>query len=230
MNDQIKKVLWGLVFIILAALLTLDAFEIWHFNIFFKGWWTFFIMIPCFIGILTDHRKRDYIIGFLVGLALFIGYQEIIDSKILGKLVLPAILLIVGISIIWPAKSKKKIINLKINNKKYINSDSKYTTVFSSREVDFSNNEFHGADFDVVFGNINIDLENALINQDVVLDCNVVFASLTIRLPKNVNIVIEPDIVFGRIKDKRSQNVEINNYEHSLYINGDCAFGSIILL
>lgn len=230
MNEQIKRYLWGLVFIVLASLLILDAFEVWHFNIFFKGWWTFLIMIPCFIGILTDKQKRGNIIGFSIGLALFLSYQDVIKEKVLGKLLLPAILLIIGISIIWPSKSKKKIIDIKINNQNYAESDSKFTTLFSSRDVDFSNQEFKGADFDVVFGNANVNLENAIINQDVILECDVVFSSFTIKVPKNVNVIIEPDIVFGRINDKRSQKLATTNYEHSLYINGDCAFGSIILL
>lgn len=228
--ENMKRYLWGLVFIGLAVLLMLDAFEFLHFNLFFKGWWTFFIMIPCFIGIITDEHKKGSIIGFAIGLALFLSYQDIFKQRVLGKLLIPVILLIVGVSIIWPSKSKKKILNIKINNKNYAERDLEFSTFFSNREINFGNQEFHGAEVEVAFGNVTLNLDEAIINNDVVLDCDVAFGSVTIKVPRNVNVVVESEVVFGRLNDKRPQKLEATNYAYSLYIAGDCAFGSIILI
>lgn len=230
MKDNMKRYLWGLVFIGLAVLLILDAFEILHFNLFFRGWWTFFIMIPCFIGIITDEHKKGSIIGFAIGLALFLSYQDIIKERVLGKLLIPVILLIIGVSIIWPSKSKKKIINIKINNKNYAESDLEFNTFFSNRKVNFDNQEFKGAEVEVAFGSVIIDLEEAIINQDAILDCDVAFGSVTIKVPQNINVVVESEVVCGKLNDKRPQRLETTNYEKTLYIDGDCAFGSINLL
>lgn len=229
MSEKMRRYLWGLVFIGLAGLLILDAFDVLHFNLFFKGWWTFIIMIPCFIGILTDEQKKGSLIGFAIGLALFLSYQDIIKEKVLGKLLIPAILLIIGISIIWPSKSKKKIINIKINNKNSDN-DLEFSSIFSNREVNFNHQEFNGANVEVAFGNVKVNLDEAIINQDVYLDCDVAFGSVTIQVRKNVNVIIESQGVFGGVNDKRPQKSETTNFEHSLYIDGEFAFGSITLI
>ena len=42
--------LWGLFFIALGLIIGLNAMGITHINIFFSGWWTLFIIVPCFIG------------------------------------------------------------------------------------------------------------------------------------------------------------------------------------
>ena len=53
-----KSIMWGLVLITLGIIIGLNAFEIINVDIFFDGWWTLFIIVPCFIGIITEKDKR----------------------------------------------------------------------------------------------------------------------------------------------------------------------------
>lgn len=51
------NILWGLVFILLGLIIGLNALGYTQINLFFRGWWTLFIIIPCFIGIFRDNSK-----------------------------------------------------------------------------------------------------------------------------------------------------------------------------
>ena len=44
------NVLWGLVFIAIGIIIGLNSMGVTRINIFFSGWWTLFIIVPCFIG------------------------------------------------------------------------------------------------------------------------------------------------------------------------------------
>ena len=50
--NKLTKILWGIVFIAIG--IGLNALEITSINIFFKGWWTLFIIIPCLIGLFDS--------------------------------------------------------------------------------------------------------------------------------------------------------------------------------
>ena len=44
---NLTSVIWGLVFIIVGVIFGLNTLNITDINIFFDGWWTLFIIIPC---------------------------------------------------------------------------------------------------------------------------------------------------------------------------------------
>ena len=48
---KLSNILWGIVLIILGVIIGLNALDITHIDIFFKGWWTFLIIIPCFTNV-----------------------------------------------------------------------------------------------------------------------------------------------------------------------------------
>ena len=56
-----KNILWGLVLIVLGILLGGKALGLWNINVFFKGWWTLFIIVPSFIGLFDEDDKTKII-------------------------------------------------------------------------------------------------------------------------------------------------------------------------
>ena len=87
-----------------------NALGITNINIFFDGWWTLFIIVPCFIGLFKEREKTGNIIGLLIGIALLLCCQDILDFDMIWKLALPVVLIIIGISFIF-----KDTFNHKIN-------------------------------------------------------------------------------------------------------------------
>ena len=95
------NVLWGIILIIIGLIIGGNALGITNINIFFDGWWTLFIIIPCFIGLLKEDEKTGNLIGLLIGVALLLACQDILDFDLIWKLAFPAILVAIGLSIIF---------------------------------------------------------------------------------------------------------------------------------
>ena len=54
MKKTLTNFLWGLFFIIIGIGFLGEALNLWNFELFFPGWWTLFIIIPCF-GFLNSN-------------------------------------------------------------------------------------------------------------------------------------------------------------------------------
>ena len=211
------NILWGLVFIIVGLILAGNALGITNINIFFDGWWTLFIIIPCFIGLFKENEKTGNIIGLLIGIALLLCCQNYLDFDTIWKLLVPAILVAIGISFIF-----KDTINSKLNKEiKKLNENKKgqneYCATFAGQDVRFDNEEFKGTDLTAVFGGVKCDLRKAIINEDTVINCSAIFGGIEIFIPENVNIKIKSTPIFGGVSDKA---VHANKEAvHTIYIN-----------
>ena len=101
-----KKFLWGIVFIIIGILIGADVLGLINFNLFFKGWWTLVVIIPCLIGLLTEKDKVGNATFLTVGLILLLREQGIINFDVLVKLIVPVSLIAYGLYML--SKSFKK--------------------------------------------------------------------------------------------------------------------------
>ena len=220
-----KNILWGIVLVIIGVIVGLNALNITNINIFFNGWWTLFIIIPSLIGLLKEKDKTGNIIGLIIGVVLLLGVQNIIDFDLIWKLILPVIIIIVGLSLIFGNNLNKKINNeiKKINNKKGKNEE--YCSTFSEQKIDFDDEEFKGVSLTAVFGGITLDLRNAKINEDVVINTTSVFGGIDIYVPDNIKIKVKSTSIFGGVDNKKIKND--NEKEHIIYINASCIFGGV---
>lgn len=92
--------LWGFVLIALGVFLGINALGIAHINIFFPGWWTLFIIVPCAIGLFTDEHKGGATFGLVLGICLFLSCLDILPFGMIWKLMIPAALIIIGLSVL----------------------------------------------------------------------------------------------------------------------------------
>ena len=200
---KIGNVLWGVVLIIVGLILGLNALDITHINIFFDGWWTLFIIVPCFIGLFNEKDKTGNIIGLLIGVVLLLCAQNLLRFDIVWKLAVPTILVIIGVSIIF-----KNSLNSKFNNEiekisQNANKDNEYCSTFSSQDVSFENQEFKGANLTAVFGGVKCDLRKAIINEDQVINCSAIFGSVEIIPSEEINIKVKSNSIFGGVSNER---------------------------
>ena len=54
---RVTKILWGVVLIAAGVIFALNALDITDIDVFFDGWWTLFIIVPCTVGIFTEREK-----------------------------------------------------------------------------------------------------------------------------------------------------------------------------
>ncbi len=107
--------LWGGVLVALGVILAVDALNIVKINIFFPGWWTLFIIVPCAIGLFTEKQKSGDIAGLIIGIALLMACLGVVSFGMLWKLILPFILVVIGLSVIARATTNGKVYD-KINH------------------------------------------------------------------------------------------------------------------
>ena len=222
--NNIKNILWGIILVIIGVIIGLNTIGITDIDIFFDGWWTLVIIVPCFIGLFTNKDKTGNIIGLLVGVILLLGMQNIIDLNLIWKLLLPSIIVIIGLSLIFKNTFNSKINNeiKKLNNKNTKNNE--YCATFSGQRIDFPNEEFKGATLNSVFGSITCDLREAKIKEDVVINASSVFGGIDIIVPDDVNIKIKSNSIFGGVNNKKKNN---EDKKYTIYVNASCLFGGV---
>ena len=222
--NNIKNILWGIILVIIGVIIGLNTIGITDIDIFFDGWWTLVIIVPCFIGLFTNKDKTGNIIGLLVGVILLLGMQNIIDFNLIWKLLLPSIIVIIGLSLIFKNTFNSKINNeiKKLNNKNTKNNE--YCATFSGQRIDFPNEEFKGATLNSVFGSITCDLREAKIKEDVVINASSVFGGIDIIVPDDVNIKIKSNSIFGGVNNKKKNN---EDKKKTIYVNASCLFGGV---
>lgn len=219
------NVLWGVVLILIGVIIGLNAVGITNINIFFRGWWTLFIIVPSFIELIRSSNKMWNFIWLVIGIALLLCAQKILSFSLIAKLIFPFILIMVGISILF-----KDVFHQKIADKiKTLNSNKGgfegYCATFGEQKADLSGQEFRGANLDAIFGSVTLDLSKAIIKQDQVINANAVFGGIEIRVPSGINIKVKATPIFGGVQNKT--RIEYNENLPTIYINGTAMFGGV---
>lgn len=221
--NKISNLLWGLVFILVGVIFGLNALNITDINVFFDGWWTLFIIVPCFIGLFKDEDKSGNLIGLIIGLCLLLGCIDIVEFALIWKLMVPAVLVMIGLSFIF-----KDDLNSKVRKeiKKLNKTETKeYCSCFSGQTIDFNNEEFMGCSVSAIFGGVKCDLRNAIIKDDVVINATSIFGGITIYVPVGVNVKISSTSIFGGVSDERKNKTK--DSEHTIHVNTTSMFGGV---
>lgn len=217
-----KSVMWGIVFIIIGVLIGLASFDIIDFNLFFDGWWTLFIIVPCLIDIIVGDDLTSNLIGLIIGVLLFLACNDIFSFEFIWKLIIPTILIIIGLSCIFKNFMMKKI----HEQVKKVPEDNSYTAVFSGQKLNYDNEKFEGLDATAIFGGLDIDLRNAIFESDVTIDVTSVFGGVNLFIPKNVKVKVISSSIFGGVENK-VRHPETDDNSKTIYINANCAFGGV---
>lgn len=221
--NYLSKSLWGIIFIIVGLILGLNALEITNINIFFDGWWTLFIIVPCFINLFDEREdKTGNLIGLGIGLSFLLAAQNIIRFEMILKLIVPFILVMIGISFLFGDKMKKKVTE-KVNN---INKNDLENIIatFSEQKVHKDNETFKGANLEAIFGSVTLDLRKASFNKETIIKASSIFGSIDILLPDDVNVEVKATPIFGSVSNKLRNQKE---NKKTIYIDAFCLFGGV---
>jgi len=222
---NISNAMWGVLFIVVGLIIGLNTMEIININIFFDGWWTLFIIIPCFINLFKDEDRTWNLIGIIIGILLLLCCQNVFRFELLWKLLVPIVLVIVGLSFIF-----KDVISGKIKKEmKNINKDKKdiseYCATFGVQELVFDKEEFKGCELNAIFGSVKCDLRGSIIKEDVIVTANAIFGGIDVYVPDNVNVKITSTPIFGGVTNHRRRKKKEGEY--TIYIQAICLFGGV---
>ena len=222
---KISKILWGIALIAIGGIFALNAFGVTDIQLFFDGWWTLFIIVPCFIGIFSEREKTGNIIGLLIGVFLLLCCQNILGFDMLWKLAFPAIIVIIGLKLIFGAVFGDKTMKLLESSKQSGDNIKIGCATFSGQDLIFDGEQFSGAELTAVFGGVKCDLRHAIIEKDCAITGTAIFGGIDIFVPDYVNVKVNSNSIFGGVSEKKHRPTVQGAV--TVYINATCMFGGV---
>lgn len=220
---KISSVVWGIVLIAVGGVFALNALNITDIDVFFDGWWTLFIIVPCTVGLFTDREKTGNMIGVLIGVFLLLCCQGILNFSMLWKLLVPVIIVVIGLKMVFTGlfgnKANEIIAKIKQNG-----GETKVgCATFSGCNLNYDGELFEGAELSAVFGGVKCDLRNAVIEKDCAIQATAIFGGVDIFVPNNINVKVTSNSIFGGVSNKTA----VHRDAPTIYISGTCMFGGV---
>ena len=213
-----KNLFWGIVLIVVGILFLGRNMNWWNFSIFFRGWWTLFLIVPSIISLVRKESMGTSFLILVLGVLMLLASQNVIDWSTIWKVFLPIIIMVVGLSIIFG--------NRKVKTKKVKGNAKEYVAIFSGVDEMIGKIE---SDFKVtsVFGGVELDMRDVKLEEDLIIDCFTLFGGIDIRLPKDVKVEVNGLPIFGGVENKYRNNDEA---KVTIYINHTTIFGGVDLI
>ena len=229
-----SKIIWGVALILVGVLIALNQLEILKINLFFEGWWTLFIIVPCVIGLCRKENFAGNLIGIAIGVALLLMQQNVIDFELIWKLWLPILLVCIGVGFIFSNKGKPDYSDEIATLCKEVDSDETLKdkkingfAAFSGSKYKADGENFVGGDLTAVFGGLNYDFRNSVFTGKTVLNVSAIFGGIDLFLPENVIVKIKSTSIFGGVEDKRKSAQSTAEDAPVVYVNALAMFGGV---
>ena len=238
----------GMIFILVGLLYGCSALGIFDFSIFFPGWWTLFIIVPCLYALTRKNEdKTGPAIGLIIGICFLINAQDIDFHIDFFPMALAVLCILIGWKLIFPGKKKEqKHVEVNYNSetgeKEVVINDVKFdntytknsngyvnaSAILGGKDIRVDNECFTGADICVVMGAIDLNLRNAIISEDVYINVSAIMGGIDIYVPANVRVVTDGcSTIMGGI----DVNTTYANFQSAdtprVIITGSCIMGGI---
>ncbi len=222
MKYKVGNTLWGILFIAIGIGFAGNVFHWWDFTLFFDGWWTLFIIIPCLISMVQSGVSTGNAIGLVIGVLLLLSAQNLLGGISIGQLILPLLLVAIGVAILFhnlfqkpPAQIPEQVTRARRN----------YSSVFSGQDIKYPAEDFTGCNISAVFGGVELDLRNAFFREDSIVTVSAVFGGVTLFLPPDVKVEVNNLPIFGGVSNHTGPIEGMNC--PTLYIKSTCIFGGV---
>jgi predicted membrane protein len=294
MKNTTSRPVLGIIFILLGILLAAKVFGLFDY-ISFNGWWTFFIIIPCFLGLFQGNNFSGSFFGLGIGIILFLGMNQLISWRVAPQLIAGLVFAAIGLSFLfkdekinkdnkqskgekekwqayeeqtktydnqWKAyqggeqeenqkqqgdtKKQEGYTNQKQdgagnNSYNYQNTNNgqgyykthgsgrhnQYNAVLNGRVIQIMEEEFTGCSITAILGNLQLDLRNAIIREDVVVDVTCLLGGLDIFVPANAKVSVSCTPILGGVENRVSLSGRGMQNTVTIYIRGTCVLGGI---
>ena len=228
MNKTIK-ITFGLALIAVGIIWALVTLDIIDFSFSTEGWWALFIIIPCLYNLLTGKDKGGAAIGICIGVLLLLGARGIISWDKFWQLGLAAIAIGIGVNLIFfNSWEKSRQVEIETIDKEGRQIKS-IAINFGKQDVSFAGERFEGAEMRVHFGNVNLDLRDAVIERDAFIDIDSAFSGIVIYLPENAVVKNAISCGFAGVNDKRRVKPEPAQDRPVIFLSGNIGFTDVEL-
>ncbi len=197
-----KKTFWGgLLFIAAGLLLLLQNFQLLPFE--FPAYVFTWKMLLVALGVFLI-PSRSWAGGLLlIATGAYFLLPDLGIYNVTIKQLWPAGLVILGIIILLnkPFTNTKKKVNLK--KESTMDGYIETTVLFGGDSKKVSSYDFKGGNLSVTCGGLELDLTNCTLSKERnIIDVNVVFGGISLRVPREWNVISEAMPIMGGIEDE----------------------------
>lgn len=236
--------MWTGVFILLIGVVTLLNVSNtippdWNW---IYSWPMFLIALGLFIGIRHRFYGFTWLILMLIGGA-FLANDYLYPNTDLHRYIWPVALIILGIAFIlrprrqWQGEDDEKkntyasdlptdpVINPEAanSNDDFVNA----TSVFGGTKKNILSKNFKGGELVNIFGGIELNLSQADISREAVIEMTTIFGGTKLIVPANWIVKSDAAVIFGGIEDKRPMPGVNDPAGKVLRLKGTVIFGGI---
>lgn len=192
-----KRAAIGILIILIGIAFLLGSLGVMDAGRLFSTYWPIILILFGLANLLE--RGNGYISGLLliiVGVFFQLKNLDILFQEVnLWELIWPVILIVVGLSFIFP--KKKRIYSLDaINN----------AAIFGGANIINTSQHFQGGEATAVFGGLEIDLTGCEIDSqaDVLIDAFAAFGGITFKVPADWHVEMRGLPIFGGWDNKKN--------------------------
>lgn len=206
----------------------LNFFDIgWH-----DAWPWMVIAIGMFIALKSKFRNNAWWILTLIGVSHLIPvfYIGEVSSK---TLLIPAVMIVLGLVIIFRPARKKKLWDDRCGSNIPIVTSSESTlnidVTFGGHKEIVTSKDFKGGSISTTFGGAEVNLMNAdSTDKTINLNMKVAFGGVELVVPSHWQVKNEISNTLGSVEDNRNIYTHGGGEEQTtLVLTGSCSFGSI---
>ena len=193
------KRIFGLLIILAGVLLLLDNLNIYPIKDLFGYLWpSALFLIGLFSMIELVRVNLFHLVLVLVGGVFLAINAGLIEKEAIANLILPAILVLFGLSLVFSRPS----ISVRVSDKDNV------TAIFGSTRHKSNIRQFEKLEVSAVFGSADVDLsEVELVEDRAKVIINAVFGNAEVRFPKKYHVkIVSGDPVFGGFENKISSS------------------------
>jgi len=212
----------GLVLVVIGGILLSRQFGV-DIPEWLLTWEMFLIALGVFLGARRAFRPGGWLVLVLVGGAFILNdfYPEIT----LRHYIWPVAIILLGLLMIlkprrrkrdWPVERITSADDLEVNS------------IFGGSKKKIVTKDFKGGEINTVFGGNDLDLSQADISGQAVIEINVIFGGTKLIVPPHWKIQSEIDCIFASVEDKRRDAAEVDPGK-VLVLKGSVVFGSVEL-
>ena len=137
-----RAIIWGIAIIALGVIFGGNAIGLFNIDIFFDGWWTLFIIVPSAISLFTSSEKFSSAIGLAIGVIFLLCARDVLTYGLVMKLAVPAIIILIGLKMIFSSFSKNHTERVEESFEKYEGDVDNVFCLFNGVKADLSGKVF----------------------------------------------------------------------------------------
>lgn len=217
-NQKAVRILTGSLIVIIGLGALLDAINVFPFWQMARTWWPLVVIIAGLLVLLNNQRQFIWA-GVLIlgGILLQLNNLDVISFNV-WSLFWPVILIAVGVSILLNRTMQPK--NARIQDLDDV------SAILGGSETINTSKDYRGGKATAIFGAVSLDLRDAVIKKEAVLNVSAICGGIEIKVPREWKIQPQVFPILGGVDSKgHSQNV--SDKAPVLIITGTVALGGI---